>query len=124
MAASPGHGRCAGTCGDARGTITCGFLVAQSAGAARVTPAPMPASAPPRPYNSPRLAGWLVRGGATGAAGDYSLAGWYSWSNKPPSAKWTFCALVQPPAISSIVNSLIFGNWAAYLLASFSTVGR
>ena len=48
----------------------------------------------------------------------------YIWSKTPPSAKCSFWAFVQPPKVSSIVNSLILGNCLAYLAATFASVGR
>ncbi len=49
------------------------------------------------------------------------MPGWYTWSNMPPSAKWTFWAWAQLPATWSSVNNLMLGNCAAYLRENFST---
>ncbi len=47
-----------------------------------------------------------------------------SWSKTPPSSKWAFWALVQPPATSSIVKSETLGNSAACRAAAAAERGR
>lgn len=45
-------------------------------------------------------------------------------SNTPPVAKCTFCASVQPPKVSSTVNSFSCGNCPANLAATAASRGR
>ena len=45
-------------------------------------------------------------------------------SNTPPSAKWVFWALAQPPKTSSMVNSFTGANCLAYLAAILASRGR
>ena len=46
------------------------------------------------------------------------------WSKTPPSSKWVFCALRQPPKTSSMVTSFTGANCLAYLAATFGSRGR
>ena len=46
------------------------------------------------------------------------------WSNVPPLEKCSFCAFVQPPNSSSMVNSFSFGNAFSYFFATSASRGR
>ena len=63
-----------------------------------------------------------VEGGRRRPAGTQRTA--LIWSKTPPSSKWVFCALRQPPKTSSMVTSFTGAKVLAYFAAILGSRGR